>query len=486
MLTINVERELAPTSKVIEAFPRPPAYRAAGQRTNDSKRRSIDSTQLLGNPEDVSPDDPVFILRRAVAYRPSSKHRSSAPLDEIALQKLQRESLSGSSVTSDSTISANDEPKRQLSKQEIIAAQRAATRANQRAILSAQTNSSRGLDVLLPGNAMIRSSRYELDDRMRYSYVEPDGETYDISDIVEAEWRGEAGPHKEKNDLARDDLLHGVLSRGKDGLGAKLERVLSKIKHEKGSGRAPVSQSSSGVILDSTDSFRSTSPSDYSTAEGGPSNSRAATPNANILNGRSPTPTASAQRAASSSSRLSSYRTASPGESSRDHSVTPSGTPQKGVRPPHDRQQSLASIMYEQSAYRSNSPGVSVPTRSMTQSSSEDRPRVVFPKDDFGLSHMLAIIELRASAAKRPELPPLDPVDELLFGREIDINTLHPKIRDIYADSFKELDEMDTVSTYFSVFFCTVDSLSCRLSILSCNTLLMCSNLFPLFPFLGK
>ncbi|KAI0084194.1 hypothetical protein BDY19DRAFT_898933 [Irpex rosettiformis] len=438
------EQELSPTSKVIDAYPRPPIYRAAGQRTSDSKRRSMDSTQLLGNPEDVSPGDPAFVLRRAIAYRPSSKHRSSAPLDEIALQKLQRESLSGSSVTSDSTISGNDEPKRQLSKQEIIAAQRAATRANQRAILRAQTNSSRGLDVLLPGNAMIRSSRYDADDRMRYSYVEPDGETYDISDIVEAEWRGEAAPHKERSDIARDDLLHGVLSRGKDGLGVKLDRVLSKIKHEKGNGRAPVSQLSSNFVLDSTESFRSASPSDYSTADGGPSSSRAATPNANILNGRTPTPTSSAQRAASPLSRLSNYRTASPGGSSRGHSVTPSGTPQKSVRPPHDRQHSLASVISESSMYRSDSPGVTVPTRSMTQSSSEDRPRVVLPKDDFGLSHMLAIIELRAMTAKKPPLPPLDPVDELLFGREIDVNTLHPQIRDIYAGSFKELEEMDT------------------------------------------
>ena len=207
-LTVEAERELSPTSKVIEAFPRPPIFRAT--KLNDVKRRSVDSAQLLlGSADDIRPDDPVFLLRRATTYRPSSRHRSSAPLDEIALQK-HRESISSSSILSDSTVSAGgDESKKQMSKQEIIAAQRAATRANQRAILSAQQNSARGLDVLLPGNAMLRSSRYEVDDRMRYSYVEPDGETYDISDIVEAEWRG---------DTASGDLLHGVLTRGKDGL----------------------------------------------------------------------------------------------------------------------------------------------------------------------------------------------------------------------------------------------------------------------------
>ncbi|KAI0693483.1 hypothetical protein BC835DRAFT_1415887 [Cytidiella melzeri] len=438
------ERELSPTSKVIDAFVRPPTYRAAGHRGNDSKRRSVDSTQLLGSIEDIAPDDPSFILRRAVAYRPSSRHRSSAPLDEIALQKMQRESLSGSSVTSDSTISANDEPKRQMSKQEIIAAQRAATRANQRAILSAQTNSARGLDVLLPGNAMIRSSRYEVDDRMRYSYVEPDGETYDISDIVEAEWRSEAGPHKERSDIARDDLLHGVLSRGKDGLGAKLDRVLSKIKHEKESGRPTMSQTNSDATYYTMDSARSTSPSDYSTAEGGFSSSRAATPNANVMNARSTTPTSTAQRAASPLSRLSSYRTASPGDSSRGHASTPSGSLQKGVRPPHDRQQSLASVMSDSSMYRSNSPTMSLPGHSTAKPMAEDKPRLVLPRDDFGFSQMLAVIELRAMVTTKPELPPLDPVDDLLFGRDIDVDSLHPQIRDIYASSFKELEQMDT------------------------------------------
>ncbi len=166
------EKELHPSSKVIDAYIRPPTYRAAERRPNDAKRRSVDSAQLLlGSAEDVGPSDPVFTLRRAVTYR-TSRHRSSAPLDEIALQNLHRESMSNSSVASESTTGPSEEPRqRQLSKQEIIAAQRAATRATQRAILSAQTNSARGLDVRLPTNAIIRSSRDEMDDRMRYSYV---------------------------------------------------------------------------------------------------------------------------------------------------------------------------------------------------------------------------------------------------------------------------------------------------------------------------
>ncbi|EKM59031.1 uncharacterized protein PHACADRAFT_249196 [Phanerochaete carnosa HHB-10118-sp] len=428
------EKELAPTSKVIDAYPRPPAYR----RSVDSKRRSADSAMLLSSSEDIGPDDPIFILRRAVAYRPSSR-RLSAPLDEIALQKLHRASLSISSIATDSTTGP-DEPKKQMSKQEIIAAQRAATRANQRAILSAQANSSRGLDVLLPGNAgMIRSSRHELDDRMRYSYMDASGTMYDISDIVEVEWQSEVGSN---GSTTQSDLLHGVISRSKDGLGAKLDRVLSQVRQPRAAQHTP-----QPVYRDGTDSIGT--PSVYSTAEGGPNTSRSATPNAQTMNARSPTPTntAVAARAASPLSRLSSYRTTSEGASDGRRTASPSSSPHKAARPSHDRQQSLASVMSDSSSYRGQSPhrSQSPPTpRAFNRAPSATKSqRMVLPKDDFGLAQMLAIIESKDMPATRADLPPLDPVDELLFGREIDLETLHPQIRDIYSSTFKQLEEMD-------------------------------------------
>lgn len=410
------EKELSPSSKVIDAFPRPPTYRAV-ERRNDSKRRSVDSAQLLlGSAEDVAPDDPVFTLRRATTYR-TSRHRSSAPLDEIALQKLHRESMSNSSVASESTTGPGDEPRqRQLSKQEIIAAQRAVTRANQRAILSAQTNSARGLDVRLPSNAIIRSSRYEVDDRMRYSYVEPDGETtYDISDIVEEEWR-------ERSD-ASGDLLHGVLSRGKDGLGARLDRVLSKIRHEK----APQASSPSSRPhhADGVASMRSNSPSVYSTADGGPeaASSRSATPNANALNSRSLTPNGTpGHRGATPTAHHSKNSTPRP-RHGRQSSTTSSGSGYPSSSPPH-------------------TPGGSRVPR-------QERQRLYLPKDYFGVTEMMAVIESRAGHRAKPELPPLDAVDELLFGREIDVNALHPQIREVYSDVFKQLEEMDNVRPLF-------------------------------------
>ncbi|KAI0072936.1 hypothetical protein K474DRAFT_1723987 [Panus rudis PR-1116 ss-1] len=404
-ICLNVERELSPASRILDAYPRPPAFHVPDRR--DIKRRSVDSTQLLGTPEDVNPDDPVFILRRAIHYK-TARHRSNVPLDELALSQLHRESVSSSSVTSDSTAGPGDEQhkpaQRQPSKQEIIAAQRAATRANQRAILSAHANAARGLDVRLPDNAIIRSSRYEVDDRMRYSYVDADGETYDISEIVEEEWRNEAAPNRERTSVARDDLLHGVLSRGKDGLGARLDRVLSKIKHDKGPVRTVAQAASSGAVESAEEiRSRSRSPSVYSTAEGGP-DSRSATPNANSLNAR--------QRVTSPQPRQGTpHEAEGRGRSRTGHHKTPSGAVSAGRRTPGDK------------------------------------PRLYIPADDFGVSHMMAVVEVRArlELGPRVDLPRLDPVDELLFGREIKPESLHPKIREIYAPTFRQLDEMDNV-----------------------------------------
>jgi len=98
---------------------------------------------------------------------------------------------------------------------------------------------------------MLRSERYDANDKMRYSYVDTDGETYDISDIVEEELR-------ENNSTAsRNDLLEGVIGR-KDAGGEKLGRVLSKIRN----GKSKDKDLSSTSSINS--SRRSASGSEYS------------------------------------------------------------------------------------------------------------------------------------------------------------------------------------------------------------------------------
>ncbi|KAJ7647433.1 hypothetical protein FB45DRAFT_893426 [Roridomyces roridus] len=395
------ERELSPSTRVTDAFPRPPAYRTTDRQSN--KRRSVDSSQILGTVDDVAPDDPVFILRRATSYRPSTtnaRHRVSAALDEIALQKLHRDSAS--SASSDSRA----DPTSGISLAAIIAAQREATRANQRAILSASTNSVRGMDLLLPGNAMIRSARSNTEDKMRYSYVQPDGESYDISDIVEEEWRDSDEKH---------DVLEGVLGRNKDRIGEKLDRVLSKIQ-----GGGPRQQQSANPAPAS----RSASPaSQYSDAP----RSRSVTPGSAGLVPRSSPPVEDA--------RLGM----------RPGTVTPTGGKPSTTLPvaAGRRQPSITSVLSDDvSGYATPIAPSSPDSPLRTPTPKQPQKRLVIPQDDFGISRMMAIIDFRGSV-RRKSAPPLDAVDEMLFGRPLEIDSLHPKIRQVYAEAAKQMDEMD-------------------------------------------
>ncbi|KAG8733300.1 phosphoribosylaminoimidazole carboxylase ade2 [Ceratobasidium sp. 423] len=240
----QAERDLLSSSKVLDAFAKQPIMRVIDRRSADAKRRSADSAMLLAAVEDVQQDDPVFILRRVAGARNSirsSTSRYSAPLDELALQQLaQRESVSDASVVSDREPQQLASPQ-QMTPKEIIAAQRAASRANQRAIITTQANSERGVDVLLPDRATLRSTRARTDDRMRYSYVLPDGEAYDISDIVERELRGNQSPSGTRAASTEGgDLLEGVLETPRNVMEEKLDRVLNKIRDDKSNGRLGV------------------------------------------------------------------------------------------------------------------------------------------------------------------------------------------------------------------------------------------------------
>ncbi|KAJ3531121.1 hypothetical protein NMY22_g8287 [Coprinellus aureogranulatus] len=375
------------SSRSHRSVPPTPALRSPERQGLGNKRRSLDAVHLLGNAEDVQPNDPIFVLRRAVSYRPStSKNRTSAPLDELALANLHRESR-----TSDPTSPTTTEPAlKQASSREIIAAQRAATRANQKAILSAQTNGVRGMDVLLPGNVVLRSSRYDADDRMRYSYVEPDGETYDISHIVEEEWRDSlinsvAG----SSNGSQGDLLEGVLARSKGGnLGDQLDRVLNKIK--------------SGKELQHQHQ-------------------------------QQPQQTPAQMR---HNSAQSAARSLSPTSQYSDDVEERDGTPGSA---------SLASRFPNGTKQPSGLNGLA----RLAETPRQQPKKPVLPKDDFGITQMMAIIECKALPPQKKPTRPVDPADELLFGTPIDLESLHPLVREIYAPGFKQLEDMDKVLDSF-------------------------------------
>ena len=415
------------------------------------KRRSFDAAQLLGSIDDVRQDDPVFVLRRATAYRNStSRRRSSVPLDEFALHQLHMNRESSSSYNSDAH-SPIDESKLKQSRQEIIAAQRAATRATQRAIVSAQTNSVRGMDVLLPGNAMLRSSRYDAGDRMRYSYVEADGETYDISDVVEQEWR-------DMNTTNKHDLLEGVFIRNRDGISDKLDRFLLKIRKGKAKDKSssPVSSTDSQQL-----SFRSLSPSEYSSTNEGGIRSRSTTPGSGALTSRMPSGNAQVEGAPTSTVYPRPLPTtkglSSDERNTRSGAATPiSSTTGSTLAPNNRRNPTIVSdnsgrstpVHTQSNLQRVEERGAKdIPTPITTPRSQQRWP--VIPKDDFGHAPMLAIIEYKGLRPKKPVPLPLDPVDELLFGAPLDLESLHPQVRDIYASGFIQLEEMDKVFMIF-------------------------------------
>jgi hypothetical protein len=407
--------------RIIEAYPVPPAPKTQPAMRAD-RRRSADSMQILGGPEDVAPTDPVFVLRRATTYRASSgRHRGSAPLDEIGLRKLQRESVSSMGSIAERPIGSVAEGARQLSKQELIAAQREASRANQRAMISAQANSVRGVDVLLPGNAVLRSARAGSDDGVRYSYLQPDGEALDVSDIVEDVLGGGGG-----------DLLRGQLD------GARLDVVLGRIrdKDAAGAGQATLDAIAGFYSGDDDDN------NDDDESDDDADRSGAMTPPAAVLNARN-----AHQR---SGSLTGAVRALSPGSGSR--TTTPIAWATRPAEP--SRAQSSASAFSDET-YRTAVGSPMHSTLTLARQTSTPKPysraRPALPKDDFGVSHMMAIVELAGLRGRAPPLPKLDAVDELLFGRAFDVESLHPLVREIYAPSFRQLDDMDRVRL-FSMF----------------------------------
>lgn len=275
---------------------------------------------------------------------------------------------------------------------------------------------------------MLRSSRYEVDDRMRYSYVQPDGETYDISDIIEEEWR--------ENNVQKNDLLEGVLARNKDAIGDRLDRLLTKIKTEKPNPQASLSQSVSASTMESN--LNSEYSIDDPAIDEGLA-SRASTPG---FIGRSPTPTQ--QRSISPTAKSQSP---APDLRTRSRTASPSMIQTKIAG---GRQPSIASVMSDLAGYSTPPQTDSTLSGENARETTVETPkprqkRPVIPRDDFGVSHMMAVIEFAGSTPK-PVLPKLHPVDELLYGRKFNIGTLHPEIRGIYDESFKKLEDMDKVS----------------------------------------
>ncbi|GAA5998355.1 protein phosphatase regulator BUD14 [Rhodotorula paludigena] len=184
----NRESFLNASTRLLEAYSSPPLYKAYDRSSKEFRRRSADATLILGSSTDVQPSDPVFILRRS-PLRPHASGRSlPQTIDELE-ELQQRRAAEAEEEQEVLKSSPNPEASRGTSQRDLIAAQRAAQRANQRALLSAQKNDEQGFDINLPGQGTIRSQRDGDGEEVRYSFVHQDGTEVDISEIVENEWQ---------------------------------------------------------------------------------------------------------------------------------------------------------------------------------------------------------------------------------------------------------------------------------------------------------
>ncbi|CDR99331.1 hypothetical protein [Sporisorium scitamineum] len=196
------ERVLAPTSKVLDAYPSPPAFKLGigNRRSVDGKRRSIDTAALLGASDDVGVHDPIFVLRQITHAHlgPKARQRMTntvgarahSPTDNklaAVHETRQMQAQLGSprlGGTKDLLQDGQAKPTTGRTPQEIIAAQRAAAAERNAAVLGAQRNTQQGVDVVLSNQARIRSSKLG-SNKFRYSYVPADGQERDISSIIE-------------------------------------------------------------------------------------------------------------------------------------------------------------------------------------------------------------------------------------------------------------------------------------------------------------
>jgi len=442
------ERVLAPSSKILEAFSTAPNLRPMERTTPEQRRRSRDASQNVGSPSDILPTDPVFMLRR-VGQRANAIRLAGQ--DDVPRQSSGPSQRQQQQAAITSTTIPAVEARGQHSPQEIIAAQRAASRANQKALISAQSNTAQGVDVVLPDRGTLRSSRLmeANGEVVRYSYIDGDGETYDISELLEEEW-GKDGSKGSPNvpqapallpPGGSQDILRGVVQRAAgqpDRLEEKIQRVINKVKTG-GSVR------SSGSADEMTASHHSPqSQPGRSTPQ--PSGNRVLSP---LLEYRT---TESTPRA--SDSRSTSRQA--------DYQVTAASVNRIISR--HRQQPSIASIMSDLSvplgpeddttsstpltASSSTHPtppfSGAVFTRHVSSASPTPRTPVLY-KDDFGIKTLMAIIEARAREYRKapPAKIECDEVQRIFYGEKLDMETVHPDIRACFAPIQARLDAMD-------------------------------------------
>ncbi len=355
-------------------------------------------------------------------------------------------------------------------------AQRAASRANQKALISAQSNTAQGVDVVLPDRGTLRSSRLmePNGEVVRYSYIDDDGETYDISELLEEEWGKDGNkpspdvpqapallrqatdqsayvtapstpePTAEKPTSLLEalpsgskDILRGVVQRSAgqpDRLEERLTRVINKVKG--GSVKASVSTE------EVTGRQTPQGPARKGSASSGRSlwtlpEGRSADTTPRASDSRNNSRQANYQVTAASVNRIISRHRQQPSIASimSDLSAPPG---------PEDETGSSTPLTATSSTHPTPPFSGAVFTRPVSSASPTPRAPVVY-KDDFGIKALMAVIEARAREFRKPPPPKIecDDVQKMFYGERIDMESIHPDIRGCFAPLQMRLDAMD-------------------------------------------
>lgn len=515
------------SGKLLEAYTEPPIFKSYDRSSKEFRRRSVDATLILGAPQDVRSSDPIFVIRRAAMRAPP---RAAGPMpvkigeleerqqneQAVAPQRSSLERDSNRQTASDSDYATANEAEGivargaapQATRQEIIAAQRAVSRAKQRALLSAQKNEEQGFDITIPERGTIRSSRGASDDKVRYSFVDQEGTQTDISEIVHDEWRADAtrsksdsavdaaetrqapaSPRSDDDDeeeraavaALRDtrvdidspntipkaaasvsdpprephhdgDVLQDALGPRSvtspvfgETLQDRLDRVLAKVKEDKAAGKRPPSR-----------------PRSFQLAEGASSPSGRMSPASSLGGRRSPfvdgrnSPSIE-QVVGGRGTPLGSSTTRGGGGGAFSHGKKPSiasvtsthssNTDQLSTPVTTDSHHGFAATPITSNESRETG-------HAMQLQPAPSRSAFVY-NDDFGLETLMTLVDAAGRTARQAarrqhqlamEAQERSPVDDSLFGRSIDELALEPRVRRHFEPQMKKLDEFEAVS----------------------------------------
>ena len=469
-LWLTAERSLTPSGKILDAYSSLPQLRPVDRMSVQQRRRSRDMSQTTGAEEDILPTDPIFVLRRV-------HHRHSATPPQ-ALRRLPDQQSASPSSPSSPKFQRNA-AQAALSPAEIIAAQRAASRANQKALISAHSNTSKGVDVVLPDRGTLRSSRLTDDNGevVRYSFIEQNGETYDISDLLAEEWnKEELKPAKEDSTpvpptlqrMATDSSSYvtapstpdeGVVALPNDGKRMSQDILQDVIERHGGKPDGQVEERLKRVVdRIKSDSARAT-PVDASNAE--PETNGRTTPqprhtrdiSEDVSADRTPRASQNEQfySAAADVNRIVSRHRQQPSIASimsdlsaspaPDSSMASSDSPDRSIRTGVSTPMTSNSASHRTPPYSS----ASVFVRSVNSVSPTPSSPVNYI-DDFGIKSMMAMVDLRTRETK-PRKPivvaDLDDVQRSLYGDQVEWEQVHPMVKTCFTGVAHKLDIFD-------------------------------------------